>query len=246
MRVGVTLPQFEVTADDAVAAARSAERLGLDGVFCFDHLWPIGHPDRPALSAAPLLGALAAATSTIAVGTLVARVGLVPDATLVSTLASLSAMSGGRCIAGIGTGDRLSRPENEAFGIPFEPAEVRRQRVAGVARAVRPLGIPVWVGGGRPEMVALARSAGAAVNLWEGETPEVARLVASGLEVTWGGPVGHEVGPVLARLAGLAAAGASWAVCAWPGSLEVVAEAADALASGPGDARVSGGGGGGQ
>ena len=246
MRVGVTLPQFEVRAEEAVAAARLAERLGIDGVFCFDHLWPIGRPGSPALSAAPLLGALAAATSTIAIGTLVARVGLVPDATLVAMLASLSAMSGGRFIAGIGTGDHLSRPENEAFGIPFEPAEVRRHRVALVADAVRPLGIPVWVGGGRPAMVALARSRGAAVNLWEGDTARVAELVASGLEVTWGGPVGSAAAPAYGRLAGLAAAGASWAVCAWPGSLEAVAEAADALRSGSAGALVSGGGGGGQ
>ncbi len=41
MRVGVTLPTFR---DDAAAldAARRAEALGLDGVFVFDHLWPLG------------------------------------------------------------------------------------------------------------------------------------------------------------------------------------------------------------
>ena len=104
LKIGVTLPQFRDEADSALATAREAERLGIDGVFCFDHLWPIGRPGSPALSAAPLLGALAAATSTIAIGTLVARVGLVPDATLVAMLASLSAMSGGRFIASVGTG----------------------------------------------------------------------------------------------------------------------------------------------
>ena len=122
MQVGITLPQFRDEADSALEAARRAEDLGIDGVFCFDHLWPMGQPGRPALSSGPLLGALAASTSTIAVGTLVARIGLLPDDVLVAVLSSLASMSGGRLIAGIGTGDHLSRAENEAYGIPFEPA----------------------------------------------------------------------------------------------------------------------------
>ena len=58
MKIGVTLPQFADEADSALDAARRAESLGIDGVFCFDHLWPIGQPGRPALSSGPLLGAL--------------------------------------------------------------------------------------------------------------------------------------------------------------------------------------------
>ena len=72
MKVGVTLPQFRDEADTALSAARRAEALGIDGVFVFDHLWPMGHPGRPALSSGPLLGALAASTTTIHLGTLVA------------------------------------------------------------------------------------------------------------------------------------------------------------------------------
>jgi len=231
MKVGITLPQFLDEADSALDAARRAEDLGIDGVFCFDHLWPMGQPDRPALSSAPLLGAVAASTSTIAVGTLVARVGLVPDEVLVAVLSSLSAISNGRLIAGIGTGDHLSRAENVAYGLPFESADERRARLAIVASAVRGLGIPVWVGGGLPRTVELARLCGGAVNLWEGDRLRVAELTAAGMEVTWSGPIGETGLQVAARLAELAAAGATWAVCAWPGSLEMVAEAADAAES---------------
>ena len=59
--------------------ASRAEELGLDGVFCFDHLWPMDQPGRPAIAAWPLLGALVATTRTITIGTLVARIGLLPD-----------------------------------------------------------------------------------------------------------------------------------------------------------------------
>lgn len=229
MNVGVTLPQFRDDADTAIAAARRAESLGLDGVFCFDHLWPMGQPERPALSSGPLLGALAASTSTICLGTLVARIGLLPDDVLVRVLASLDHMAGGRFIAGLGTGDGLSRAENEAFDIPFEPADRRRDRLATVAIAAAARGIRVWVGGGLPSTTALARTVGGAVNLWEGDLMRVAELTAAGYEVTWGGPVDGGVDGVRRRLGELASAGATWAVCAWPDSLEAVAEAAAGL-----------------
>jgi len=227
MKIGITLPQFRHEAGSAIEAARRAEDLGLDGVFCFDHLWPMGQPDRPALSMAPLLGALAASTSTISVGTLVARVGLVPDGVLVAALSSLATISSGRMIAGIGTGDRLSRQENEAFGIPFEPGAERRAQLTSVASALRKLGLPVWIGGGRPKTVAVARDLGVAVNLWDGEPFRVAELTAEGMEVTWAGPVGPSEAATVARLQEVAGAGATWAVCAWPESLESLARAAE-------------------
>ena len=226
MKVGITLPQFRDEGDTALAAARRAEELGIDGVFCFDHLWPMGQPGRPALSSGPLLGALVASTSTIRVGTLVARIGLLPDEVLVEVLCGVQSLSGGRLVAGIGTGDRLSREENEAYGIPFESADVRRERLGSVATVVAAAGVPVWLGGGRPEMVALARATGAAVNVWQLGAEPVAALAAQGVEVTWGGPVGTTVGEASAVLGAVAGAGATWAVCAWPDSLEVVAEAA--------------------
>jgi alkanesulfonate monooxygenase SsuD/methylene tetrahydromethanopterin reductase-like flavin-dependent oxidoreductase (luciferase family) len=198
----------------------------------------MGQPGRPALSSGPFLGALVASTATIAVGTLVARVGLLPDEVLVDVLVGLSVMSGGRAIAGIGTGDHLSRAENEAYGLPFEPAEVRRERLAAVAGRVRAAGVPVWLGGGGPAMVTLARGLGAAVNLWEGTTGAVAERVAPDLEVTWGGPVGDTVAAATATLAAVAGAGATWAVCAWPDSLEVVAEAAAAVRGGAAGGRA--------
>jgi alkanesulfonate monooxygenase SsuD/methylene tetrahydromethanopterin reductase-like flavin-dependent oxidoreductase (luciferase family) len=230
VKVGITLPQFRDDADAALGAARRAEALGIDGVFVFDHLWPIGQPGRPSLSSGPLLGALAASTSTIHLGTLVARIGLLPDEVLLDVLFGLDGLSNGRLIAGIGTGDKLSQEENKAYGIPYERAEIRRERLESVAFAVVGAGIPVWIGGGRPEMVAVARAAGAAVNVWQVGTEQVAPLAAQGVEVTWGGPVGDSVEEAVDTLAAVAGAGATWAVCAWPESLEVVAEAATTVA----------------
>lgn len=229
MKVGVTLPTFR---DDTAAldAARRAEALGLDGVFVFDHLWPMGQKDRPALSAFPVLGAVAAVTSRICFGPLVARVGLVPDDVLVAELASLAHVAPGRLVAGLGTGDRQSAAENEAYGIPMGTADERRLALVGCARRVLDLGIPVWVGGGSVSTTELAvdLGPGAAVNLWEGQPAAVAALT-SRCEVTWGGPVAATAPEIGLGFSELAEAGATWAVCGWPRSMEAVAEVAQMM-----------------
>jgi alkanesulfonate monooxygenase SsuD/methylene tetrahydromethanopterin reductase-like flavin-dependent oxidoreductase (luciferase family) len=247
VRVGVSLPQFRHDAERAIEVARRAEAVGLDGAFVFDHLWPLGRPDRPALHSTTLLGALVAETSRITLGTLVARVGLVADAVLVHTLVTLHRMAGdGRFIAGVGAGDRANRDENRAYGIPFPPAAERVAAVIACARRLREAGVQTWVGGLSPAV----RQAAVEADGWNGwgVSPaqfarQVARLrVQPGarpeLEATWGGRVlvgrtpeeartkqdryrGDRRGVVrgtvqtLARhLEELAAAGASWAVCA--------------------------------
>jgi alkanesulfonate monooxygenase SsuD/methylene tetrahydromethanopterin reductase-like flavin-dependent oxidoreductase (luciferase family) len=224
LRVGVTLPTFR---DDAAAldTAARAEVLGLDGVFVFDHQWPLGQPERPAISSFPLLGAVAARTERVALGPLVARVGLVPDGLLVAELASLAHIAPGRVVAGIGTGDSMSAPENRAFGIPFAAAADRRVSLGRCARALAAIGLPVWVGAGAEATVAVAVAAGAAVNLWGASPAEVAGLVGR-CEVTWAGPVPDDAASIAAHLEAMARAGATWVVCAWPASLEAVADAA--------------------
>jgi len=220
----VTLPTFR---DDtaALGAARRAEELGLDGVFVFDHLWPMGAPQRPALSAFPVLGAVAASTRTVCFGPLVARVGLVPVEVLVAELLSLDRMAPGRLIAGLGTGDRKSAAENLAFGIPVAAPDGRRSELRQCARHVLGGGVPVWVGGGTRATTELAVELGAAVNLWEGQPAALAGLRPR-CEVTWAGPVSGDTPRIAQRLQEVAGAGATWAVCAWPESIEAVAEAA--------------------
>ena len=112
---------------------------------------------RPALSAFPVLGAVAASTDRVCFGPLVARIGLVPDEMLVAELAVVGARwRPGRLIAGIGTGDSKSAAENLAFGIPFDPPDERRVALRRCAGRVLDAGVPVWVGGGSPATVELA------------------------------------------------------------------------------------------
>ena len=195
VRVGLTLPSFVEDPEIPIAVALAAEAAGLDGVFVFDHLWrgDAAHR-RPALECFALLGAVAAETSRIHVGTLVARATLRPPATLANGFVTAQRVSGGRLIAGIGAGDSESRAENEAYGLEFGTMSDRVQALHDAVRASHGKGYPVWVGGRAAqvrEVVAVADG----WNVWGTSPAELARElalvreVAPGATVTWGGLV---------------------------------------------------------
>lgn len=216
MKVGVTLPQFESSVEPSLTAARAAEAAGLDGVFVFDHVWAIGNPDRPARNAWPLLGALAGETDRVVLGTLVARVSLLPNAVLAHNIETLVRIVGpDRLIAGLGAGDHLSKAENEAVDVPFASVDERLAALADACRRVRALGITTWVGGLSDRVHALARAEADAHNVWGVEPERVAVLAGDGA-VTWGGAGPKDAGALADLLGRLAGAGATWAVVGPP------------------------------
>jgi alkanesulfonate monooxygenase SsuD/methylene tetrahydromethanopterin reductase-like flavin-dependent oxidoreductase (luciferase family) len=212
VKVGVLLPTFRRNADDALAAASDAAAAGLDGVFAYDHLYPMGHPERPALSSFPVLAAVARRQPSLCVGPLVARVGLVPSVTLTTQLRALAALAPGRVIAALGTGDQLSAQENLTYGIAYASADERREELRTTLLALAGE-MPLWVGGGSARTAQVARECGAAINLWNRDAATVTEVAASG-EVTWAGDLRSDVANQLDELA---SAGATWVVAA-PGS----------------------------
>ena len=207
MKLGVLLPTFRSTADDALATAERAAHGGLDGVFAFDHLWPMGSPTRPALAPFPVLAAVATSWTNLTVGPLVARVGLVGVAKLIEQFTTLDALAPGRVIAALGTGDHLSRDEQLAYGLGYPSASERRSMLNDVAIAL-PSTMTLWVGAGSTETNQLARHVGATINLWGMSPEEVAEAAKVG-PVSWAGPLGDDA---TTTLSALAAAGATWAV----------------------------------
>jgi len=242
MRTGVVLPTFRDTPDEAFDTAAAAVAAGVDGLFCYDHIWPLGQPERPALAPFPVLGALATRLDSPPgagegpfLGTLVARVGLVPNAVLAAQFVALERLAPGRVIAGLGTGDRLSEQENRAYGIPFASAADRRAELVELARDLVGAGLAVWVAGGPSGRTEEARAAGAALNVWDAEPALVAERSGGldALEVTWAGPPPKASPTVADTLRQLQQAGASWAVFGWPVDVEELVAAARAADAGP-------------
>ncbi len=221
INVGLTLPSFVEDPEIAITVARAAEDAHLDGVFVYDHLWRGDLANRrPALECFGMLGAVAAETTQVKVGTLVARATLRPPATLAQAFATADRISGGRVIAGIGAGDTQSRAENEAFGLEFGTMVDRINALHDAVRSTRGNGFPVWVGG-RAAQVREVVTVADGWNAW-GAEPEpfaaqvaLVREVAPDAVITWGGlarPTEEGVDGLTARLRAYMACGTEWLI----------------------------------
>jgi alkanesulfonate monooxygenase SsuD/methylene tetrahydromethanopterin reductase-like flavin-dependent oxidoreductase (luciferase family) len=224
VRIGLTLPSFVEDPEVALVVAQRAEAVGIDAVFVYDHLFrdspERGGARRPALEAFTLLGALAAETRTVLLGTLVARASLRPPAMLAHAFDTVQRVSNGRVIAGIGAGDSVSRAENEQFGLEFGTMSDRVDALHDAVHATRRRGYPVWVGGRVAqvrELVALADG----WNEWGSdvgsfvEHRELVREVAPDAAITWGGVVtfrDQRPEDIAERLRPYAEAGADWVI----------------------------------
>lgn len=206
------LPTFSEDAHAALEAAAAADSAGLDGVFAFDHLWPIGEPTRPALAPFPVLAGVAARHPRLSVGPLVARVSLFGVDHLVEEFLTLESLAPGRVVAALGTGDRLSHAEEDAYGLARRGADERRVLLREAALALMNV-MPVWVGAGQRETNALAHELGVTLNFWGVDASVVAEANELG-PVTWAGPLGPDPA---SRLDALEAAGASWVVATQKG-----------------------------
>ena len=184
MKIGLILPLFSGDAERVLSFAERAEELGFDGVFAFDHLFPPGNdPERPVLEAFAMIGAVAARTGRISVGTLVARVALRDAGMLAKLATTLDDASGGRMILGVGAGDAGNDLEHRTFGIPAPSQSERRTRLEETVRCVRALfGAAPWPRGSIvPEMAGplLPPPRHGGPRLWVGGSSErVVRLAA--------------------------------------------------------------------
>ncbi len=122
LRVGIQLPEVEreVRWPEVLDMARAAEGIGLDGLWVGDHLlyrFADGSTRGP-WEAWTLMAALAAATSRISIGPLVACLAFHNPAVLAKQADTLDELSGGRFVLGVGAG--WNETEFRAFGIPFD------------------------------------------------------------------------------------------------------------------------------
>lgn len=125
MKIGIAVPNYcggvrgpEVpTLAEIVRFAKSAESLGMNGLWVVDHLlvaWPIYSTTWLDITAQ--LGVLAAETKTIPIGPSILVAGTKSPALVAKEMASIDVLSNGRLIFGIGNG--WYDKEFEAVNIP--------------------------------------------------------------------------------------------------------------------------------
>ena len=163
--------QFSSAANEWPAlrdAVLQAEADGSNTVWVFDHFdGTLIGGDRPVMECFTLLGALAAATTTIGVGSLVANVANRHPAVLATAAATVQRISNGRLRLGLGAGAAPDSPwarEHRERNIPLLPelshrhsAVVRQIEVLRALPSSATAPIPILVG---VNSIALATIAG--------------------------------------------------------------------------------------
>jgi alkanesulfonate monooxygenase SsuD/methylene tetrahydromethanopterin reductase-like flavin-dependent oxidoreductase (luciferase family) len=114
-----------------------AEAAGFDTAYVFDHFaGDLLRGGSDMLECFSLLGAMAAATTTIGLGTLVVNVANRNPGVMANTAASVQAISGGRLLLGLGAGAAPNTPwsaEHRALGLAIAPTiAARHERLIGV------------------------------------------------------------------------------------------------------------------
>jgi alkanesulfonate monooxygenase SsuD/methylene tetrahydromethanopterin reductase-like flavin-dependent oxidoreductase (luciferase family) len=126
MKIGLALPWFKLaqdggipTAKRLIALARHGEEVGFDSVWIPDHLlFRYETETRGTWECFSVLSAIAAVTTRIELGALVACTSFRSPALLAKVADTVDAISEGRLILGLGAGHH--EPEYRAFGYPYD------------------------------------------------------------------------------------------------------------------------------
>ena len=116
--------------DRVAELARAAEDAGFELVTVMDHVYQIygvGPETDPMLEAWTTLGALAARTTRVQLGTLVTGVTYRNPAMLAKMVTTLDVISGGRAILGLGAA--WNEDEHRGYGFDFPPIKERMDRL---------------------------------------------------------------------------------------------------------------------
>src|SRR5688572_20458254 len=137
IKVGLQIPNFTYPDtpphqlfERVAAVAVAAEDAGADTVMVMDHFYQLpllGPTDHEMFEAYTLLGAIAARTKTVKLGTLVTGVTYRNPAILAKIVTTLDVISQGRAFLGIGAA--WFDVEHEALGVDFPPVKERFERL---------------------------------------------------------------------------------------------------------------------
>jgi probable F420-dependent oxidoreductase len=136
VRVGVQLPEAErvVRWPEVAAMARAAEESGFESVWLGDHLLyrGDGREERGPWEGWTQLAAIAAVTSRVRLGPLVACASFHPPGLIAKMAASVDEISGGRFVLGLGAG--WNETEYRAFGLPYDHRVSRFEEAFSIIR----------------------------------------------------------------------------------------------------------------
>ena len=203
VKVGVQLQPQHTSIERYRAAWREADQLRLDSLWTWDHFLPVdGDPDGPHFEGWSLLAAMAVDTMHPRIGVLVSCNGYRNPDLLAHMAQTVSLLSGGRAILGLGAG--WFEREYAEYGFDFGPTASRlkaldeslpriRARLAKVRPSVPDL--PILVGG-TGERVTL-RIVAQHADLWNFQEPTPEAFIhKSAVLARWCDRIGRDPGEI--------------------------------------------------
>jgi len=205
LKVGIQLPEVEreVRWSELLDMTRAVEDLGFDSIWVGEHLlyrWP-DRASRGPWEAWTLLSAIAASTSRIVLGPLVACTSFHNPALLAKQAATIDEISDGRFVLGLGAG--WNETEFRAFGVPYDHRVDRFEEAFTIIstllrdgaidfdgkwyqardcellpRGPRPAGPPLMVGSIGPRMLRATMTRADSWNAWYNDTANDAAGIA--------------------------------------------------------------------
>jgi probable F420-dependent oxidoreductase len=138
LKVGIQLPEveYEVRWREQLDMVRAIEDLGFDSIWLGEHLlyrWE-DRPPRGPWEAWTMLAAVAAVTSRVEFGPLVACTNFHNPALLAKQAATIDEISGGRLVLGLGAG--WNETEFRAYGFPFDHRVERFEEAFAIIRGL--------------------------------------------------------------------------------------------------------------
>jgi alkanesulfonate monooxygenase SsuD/methylene tetrahydromethanopterin reductase-like flavin-dependent oxidoreductase (luciferase family) len=193
LKIGIQLPEVEreVRWPELASMAKLAEDVGFDSLWVGDHLLyrNAGEPAKGPWEAWSQMAALAAITSRVEIGPLVAATSFHSPAMLAKKAATVDEISGGRLILGLGAG--WNETEYAAFGFAYDHRVSRFEEAFTIIRTLlregaidfdgdyyqardceilprgpRPGGPPLMVGSQGPRMLRITMPHVQAWNAW--------------------------------------------------------------------------------
>lgn len=146
IRLGLQIPNFSYGKSVAelfpavIAQAQEAEAAGFDTVLLMDHFYQLpglGQPDEPLLEAYTTLGALATATESVQLSTLVTGNTYRNPALLAKVITTLDVVSAGRAILGLGAG--WFELEHQQLGFEFGTFTERFEKLDEALQIIVPM-----------------------------------------------------------------------------------------------------------
>lgn len=184
-RFGIQIPDFRFpgagSADlfaRTVEVARAAEDAGFTSLWVMDHMHqlpPLIPRDAPMPEGWVLLGGLAAATRTIALGTLVTGALYRNPALLAKMATTLDVVSGGRAVLGLGAGWQEDEYRAYGFGDALPGARERLDRLEDALRIARAM-----FRGGEAVVIGRRTSVDGALNVPAPVQPHGPRILVGG------------------------------------------------------------------